>query len=321
MYLKWAGPTIGFEKKPLAFSQVHLQRPDDSSASADPESSAETMDESDDQAVQNQTASARSVVQQDSTSVARIAPGELPPPARLGLESGIIPTPSDSDGVAQPAKSGTVSETRNALSHGKRPTRNADLPARLIVEGARNKRRKTDIPVRELNSLFADASLPPIRRRTGTHGAVTFLPGSSPELGSQTVSQPDQMPNSSNPSPPPSQPLASSINLTDHKLKRTTFLVRIPPSAEFQPLIFSDRPNMATFYAKVLDIWAVPEDGAAKVTITFNWKDPENRMRVMVLNRKNEASFPFLLKQIDDYPRWGDGGGGECQLDVDICLK
>ena len=59
----------------------------------------------------------------------------------------------------------------------------------------------------------------------------------------------------------------------------------------------------------------------AKITATFTWMDPKDKMRTMFMNSKLEGCFEHLLEQVDEAPAWEDGGKGKCVLDVDVVLK
>lgn len=104
------------------------------------------------------------------------------------------------------------------------------------------------------------------------------------------------------------------------KQKRTTLIVRVAPSAEYQPLKLSECATMAIVYAKCTGMWGIAEKDVAKLTVTFTWMNASDRMRTMVINAHQEAGFAHLIEQVEDAPCWEDQKG-RCFLDVDIVLK
>lgn len=113
------------------------------------------------------------------------------------------------------------------------------------------------------------------------------------------------------------------LGLTEQKQKRTTLYVRVATSPEYIPLKMSECETPQAFYTKVLSAWDIREESVAKITATFTWMDPEDKMRTMIMNSKIKGCFDHLLEQIDEAPGWEEGGKwkGKCVLDVDIMLK
>ena len=113
------------------------------------------------------------------------------------------------------------------------------------------------------------------------------------------------------------------LGLNEHKQMRTTLYVRVATSPEYIPLKMSECVTPQAFYTKVLSAWDIREESVVKITATFTWMDPEDKMRTMIMNSKIQGCFEHLLEQIDEAPCWEEGGKwkGKCVLDVDIMLK
>lgn len=115
--------------------------------------------------------------------------------------------------------------------------------------------------------------------------------------------------------------LLPSTTLTHHKQNRTMLVVRVAPSLEYLPLKLSECMTPRAFYTKVLSAWGIRGEGVAKITATFTWMDPKDKMRTMFMNSKMEGCFEHLLEQVDEAPGWEEGGKGKCVLDIDVVLK
>lgn len=113
------------------------------------------------------------------------------------------------------------------------------------------------------------------------------------------------------------------LGLSEHKQMRTTLYVRVATSPEYIPLKMSECVTPQAFYTKVLSAWDIREESVAKITATFTWMAPEDKMRTMIMNSKIQGCFEHLLEQIDEAPGWEEGGKwkGKCFLDIDIMLK
>ena len=319
-YLYWAGPRKGsgteecFEPRPLAFSECKPQPSHTTSTPANGASSKESGDDNPGNETEAERVNPDMFIPGDSKTE-RVVLGDVPESARRGLESKEIPTPSDSEGVAQSTDRNAIPKIKNALKRGQRPTNASELPARLPVQ------RESDLGSRNTRSKkprIGDSAQEVQAEGAGTRETATHHPCTSPGLGSQGVNQPNLNHDSSGLSP--HQPLGSSAILTDLQLQRTTLIVRVRPNSKFQALKFKEYPNVAAFYAKMLSIWAIPDSKVDEVTINFTWMDLKDEMRVMVLKKQEEATFLHLLEKIDDCPCWEEDKG-KCQLDVDIFLK
>ena len=113
------------------------------------------------------------------------------------------------------------------------------------------------------------------------------------------------------------------ITLPEDKRTRTTLRVRVPPATEARPLTLPQRPNMSALYTRILGLWDIAESDVVPVTpmkVAFSWLDAEDRRRVMIMRKENDACLKYLLEQIDECPCWEEEDG-LCLLDVDIMLK
>ena len=108
--------------------------------------------------------------------------------------------------------------------------------------------------------------------------------------------------------------------LSQHKQNLTTLIVRVAPFVKYQPVELSECMALKSFYAEVLGAWGIRGESVAEITVTFTWKDPEDPMRMMVMNSKNKACFAHLIKQVDHAPGWEEGDE-EHLVDVEIVLK
>ena len=231
---------------------------------------------------------------------------------------------------------------KNALSKGKRPTRQSELPARTSHDSSQgsketNKRRKLDISTREIRRLQAIVPPPlqqPTRRASRVQIAVPQTHSTSAIVHPPASTSTDLFSNLFNHDPPnvlsqPSQsttsshttrtPLDEAIAGDQNKLNRTTLIVRVAPSTEYTPLKLSECSTVSTFLSKVISVWNLTEQDVTKIKIVFRWKDVDDPMRVMVMNH-NQACFAHMLEEIEDAPVWSDEKG-KCLLDVEIVLK
>ena len=115
--------------------------------------------------------------------------------------------------------------------------------------------------------------------------------------------------------------MSYSTVLPQHKQDRTTLVVRVAPSAEYLPLKLSECMTLRAFYSKILGAWDLSRETVEKITTTFTWMAPEDKMRTMMMNSAIEGCFAHLVEQVDDAPSWEDGGKGKCVLEVDVVLK
>lgn len=114
---------------------------------------------------------------------------------------------------------------------------------------------------------------------------------------------------------------STSMVLPQQKQARTTLFVRVAPSLEYLPLRLSECMTPEAFYTKVLGAWGIRGDNVTRMTVTFTWMDPKDRMRTMAMNSHLEGCFAHLIEQVDEAPSWDADGKGKCALDVDIILK
>ena len=113
------------------------------------------------------------------------------------------------------------------------------------------------------------------------------------------------------------------ISLSRGKQTRTTLMVRVAPSSEYMPLKLNECMTTDDFYTKVLGVWEIGRERVAKMTVTFTWMDPSDKMRTMAMNSHVEGCLAHLLEEVDEAPTWAKApeGKGKCVLDVDIVLK
>ena len=112
-----------------------------------------------------------------------------------------------------------------------------------------------------------------------------------------------------------------STLLPQQKQVQTTLVVRVAPSLEYLPLKLSECMTPRAFYTKVLSAWGIRGESVAKITATFTWMDPKDKMRTMFMNSKIDGCFAHLIEQVGEAPVWEEGGKGKCVLDVDILMK
>lgn len=109
--------------------------------------------------------------------------------------------------------------------------------------------------------------------------------------------------------------ISTLIVLPQQKQLRTTLAVRKAPFNEYIPLKLSECMTPQAFYTKVLGAWEIRGDSVAKMTVTFTWMDPKDKMRTMAMNSQMEGCFAHLIEQVDEAPSWeAEGGEGKVSL-------
>ena len=114
--------------------------------------------------------------------------------------------------------------------------------------------------------------------------------------------------------------MSPPTNLSRPKQDRTTLIVRVAPSVEYQPVKLRRCMALQLFHTEVLGAWGVGGESVAKITVTFTWKDQTDPMRTVVMNSSSEDCFAHLVKQVDKAPGWEESDK-EHMLDVEIVLK
>ena len=109
-------------------------------------------------------------------------------------------------------------------------------------------------------------------------------------------------------------------SLSQHKQSRTVLIVRVAPFVKYQPVNLSECMSLQSFYTEILGALGIRGECVAEITVTFSWKNPEDPMRMMVMNSRREACFAHLIKQVDKAPGWEESEK-EYILDVEIVLK
>lgn len=319
-YLYWAGPTLGFDEKPLAFSvgnrrvvmsryraALKSQMAFETDTKLHPDrsqkhrrgTSTSSLSDSEDQA------------ENESSATTGQHMDELDP--QLQGQWQPVDINAESDHIAPQTK------VKNALKKGKKPTRHSDLPQRVpfsapdqspdASRAAPAKRRKTHDSKQDISHLYS-VSPPALQRSTiqrngvGASSSQTERPATGAEQHRPARSK--RLPTQQSPTEP--------ITLSQQKQYRTTLLVRVASSMEYQPLKLTTCPNLATFFDQVLSVCDVKPKNVAKVTVTFLWLDLG---RTMVMNPNREACWTHLLEQVDEAPCWEEEMG-RCMLDVEI---
>ena len=319
-WLSWAGPDQGFDQKVLAFSELDPQPFHDISVAVSDQLSDQGGDEDGDNetSLNHLKTAPAQTIGSEGKATGQHRHKSMAASAQRMLDQ--LHTPSDSDGTNGATPFGTM-RTKNALQKGKRPTRHSELPPRIrdmTSQTAQPKRRKTDISARELNRLGDESVVSPKRRRSENQTTIASGSSSPPKPSS---SQAKQQQRTVNPVNPPAQGLSvESMTLPEYKRARTTLLVRLAPARRYRLLKLTQCPNASAFYAMVLGLWDIAESKVDEIEVSFSWMDEEDRSKVMVVDKQQEAYFDYLLEQVDDCPCW-DEEKGKCLLDVDILLK
>ena len=112
---------------------------------------------------------------------------------------------------------------------------------------------------------------------------------------------------------------SSPFTLATHKLARTT--LRIVDANAYTPLKLRSCPNISALFAKVLDVCGLTADKDAleALKLTFDWMEPTDTERHMLLKERYEDSFEFMMEMIDEAPCWAEGG--KCTVGVELVLK
>ncbi|MCJ1476802.1 hypothetical protein MMC13_005471 [Lambiella insularis] len=316
-YLRWLGPGRDFDKIPAAFTQRAIQ-PRNISKQAEDEDEDESESESDSTQPFRTRSETPNLDPKDdlSTTDDAISADHAAQAQQYLAKLNGISTPSDSDKTVPPIHR-TKAKPKNSREKGKRPTRDSDLPPRVVRGSVRrstllqspNKRRKTDTSIREPSSMANrdHDSYPPAQRQSESQHADARETSSSRGPGGLIQ---------------PSASTSNSTNLSprEDKFKRTTLFVRVNPDPDFVPMKLNEYPNAAALHSQVLKVWGITEDSVAKVTITFAWRSPEDRMRTMLLNKHQEDCLLHLFEQVEESECWAEANG-KCLLDVEILLK
>ena len=112
---------------------------------------------------------------------------------------------------------------------------------------------------------------------------------------------------------------SSPFTLAAHKLARTT--LRIVDANAYTPLKLRSCPNISAFFAKVLDVCGLTahQDALKALKLTFDWMEPTDAGRHMLLIERYEDSFESMMEMIDEAPCWAEGG--KCTVGVELVLK
>ncbi|KAL6713451.1 hypothetical protein ACLMJK_008916 [Lecanora helva] len=337
-YRYWAGPGKEFDEKPLAYTDLdtHANIPPyhDVPAAANGESLYQEDTNDEDYEVDfnlHNRDTARLTKAKKRKAKKNISRGgqhnenkaNAAAFARQILDQ--CPTPSNPEKTTRFTNNSTISRMEGSEKPAQKqyqqgrqseilPRASGDMELRTSPR----KRRKTDIPYREVGWLN-DNSAPlttqprPEIQQTAASDSSSPSDSSSDEETSQTEvhTTPNQL---------PQQSKVPKTTLSEFKQTRTILLVRLAPAAEFQPLKLLECPTVQAFSSNILGLWGVAEDEVEKITVNFNWMDVNYRKMAMVLNRNPEAHFQYLLDQVDECPGWMEEKP-KCLLDVDIVLK
>ena len=335
-YLHWAGAGQDFQEPPLALSEF-------SSTNLPPKSKAPfkaalyTSSEDEDEAASDQSRKRRRHTVSEHPSFDENEHENETIPARTKrlrvegssnpLESAVALQPIDN--YAEPGSPSHETSDKNARKAGKQPKRHSELPLRTSHHRARSqesrkRRRRTEISSREISQLYSVP--PPSLRPSGTQRPARSTLDPQVKATSDVVPFTQQNTSSAGlfaklfASQSAPQLPTKSAALSEHKVSRTTFIVRITPSSEYQPLKLSECTDLSTFFTKVLGAWALAEEDVGKVTVTFNWMDENDKLRTMFMNPNQEACWTHLIEEIEDAPCW-DEEKGKCFLDIEIVLR
>ncbi|KAK4696814.1 hypothetical protein P7C71_g1173, partial [Lecanoromycetidae sp. Uapishka_2] len=329
-YLWWAGPELDFDSKPLAFTQIDMAKMKARYPKAFQSANGEMPPKRSRKRQRTGFTASSSESDDDLAAVSE---------SSTSLQQQLSELDPRLQGPLQPIKDNTSPDsatvpngTKNALEKGKKPTRHSELPQRIAAHvnggethasraAAAKKRRKTDIPAREISGLqdfFATAPRP---------SATQHSDSASSSLHAEQAKAGAEQHRSHKKKPPTAQAASKDSNaeqaptytttLSLQKQQRTTLLIRVSPLAEYQPLRLSGCPDLQSFFYQVLSVWEADPVNVAKVTVTFLWMDSDDKMRTMVMNPKREACWSHLLEQVDEAPCW-DEEKGRCMIDVEI---
>ncbi|KAM0803428.1 hypothetical protein BDR22DRAFT_71062 [Usnea florida] len=342
-YLYWAGPRKGFEEKPLALSYISTFQPSFLPINRKRENSTDISDSSSSDSAAHQGIPAKK--RRSEVSSMDIDPlYSVTPPAARPSDVHV----SSSDYQPEPSQPNTSGSTTTVNNRNK--NRKQRLIARIEDQLGRkfeqiftpwagddqDVSRDTLGTILKIIGLMRESSPQNISRTLNR--AVNEGSGKREVAGGRKPTQPrfkeleatlqvaqttsgrggttDEHLSSRDPSLNGNRP----TRLSPHQQSHTTLIVRVAPFAKYQPVTLSECMSLQSFYVEVLGAWGIRGDSVAEVSVTFTWKDPEDPLRVMVMNSRREACFAHLIKQIDKAPGW-DEGDKEHVLDVEIVLK
>ena len=320
-YLLWLGPGRDFDEIPVAFTPRAI-KPRHVSVQAQDEGEDEDEDEAGSESDSTQRFRTRRVTpyldpkDNLSTTDTTVGTDQAAQAQHYLAKPNSISTPSDSVKTVSPIHR-TKAKPKTSLEKGRRPTRDSDLPPRVLGGSAGrstpspmpNKRRKTGISVRELHSII--------------NGNLNISASAHKQSESQHADT-QEMSSSRGPGGLIQQSASTSnstdLSLRESKFKRTMLFVRVNPDPDFVPLRLNEYSNVAALHAEVLSVWGLAEDSVAKVTITFAGRSPDDRMRTMLLHKHREDCLMYLFEQVEESECWAEANG-KCILDVEILLK
>ena len=112
---------------------------------------------------------------------------------------------------------------------------------------------------------------------------------------------------------------STTFTLAAHKLARTT--LRIADSNAYTPLKLRSCPDISALFARVLDVCGLTgqKEALEALKLTFDWMEPTDAERHMLLKERYEDSFEVFLETVDEAPCWAEGG--KCTVGVEVVLK
>ena len=344
-YLRWAGPNVGFDENPIAFSQIDMKKmrsryPAAFISQMTGSSEGTALPDSSQKRPRSASTSSSGTTEGDTEEQAS---DEAPP----ALEEHAIDVDPQLQTPAKPtnAETGTKKTVarpreKNALKKGMKPTRHSDLPKRIpfddgdeAPEASRakpSKRRKTEHAKTEhaaQSTINHKEATPPAPSRSASRHRASTSGVNGTERSSSVPAQIQATPGATQRRRSRSRRSRTSVSqhspstvfvLSNEKQHRTTLLVHHAGAPEYQPLKLSACPNVDQFFDKVLEMWQVESDYVDRVTVSFLWMEQGDLRRTMYMTNR-EACWEHLLECVDEAPCWEeDEMGGRCVLGVEI---
>ncbi|KAL9075392.1 MAG: hypothetical protein Q9161_001769 [Pseudevernia consocians] len=194
------------------------------------------------------------------------------------------------------------------------PQRNPISPAPLAKMVATHR----DLPKLSVSQSVA---IPANQRQTQGNSSITAwnISSESATSGQAWEKSPSISTTARGKGPSISTALAPTSASSDQfKLEKTTLKVYMHGNKGYRPLLLKDCMAASLFFAKIMEIWSLPDDSDKRLHVIFPWLPKENNGRLMILDRQSiKAGMVCIRDEVDIAPCWIEGKG-RCSIDVTV---
>ena len=111
---------------------------------------------------------------------------------------------------------------------------------------------------------------------------------------------------------------STSASSHQSKLEKTTLKVYMHGNKGYRPLLLKDCMVASLFFAKIMELWSLPDDSDKQLHVIFPWLPKENKGRLMILDRQSiKAGMLCIRDEVEIAPCWIEERG-RCSIDVTI---